>query len=44
MREMADAMVASGLKGKGYEYINLDAGAWSPNRTAGGEMQPDRAK
>jgi hypothetical protein len=23
MREMADAMVASGLKGKGYEYINL---------------------
>ena len=26
VREMADAMVASGLKDKGYEYINLSEG------------------
>ena len=26
MREMADAMVASGLKQKGYEFINLSEG------------------
>jgi hypothetical protein len=26
------------------EYINLDAGVWSPNRTASGDMQPDPTK
>lgn len=37
-------MVSSGLRDAGYEYINLDAGAWSPNRTESGDMQPDPAK
>ena len=41
---IAGAIASSGLRDLGYEYINLDAGAWSPNRTAGGEMQPDPAK
>ena len=42
--EIAAALVSSGLRDAGYEYINLDAGVWSPNRTAGGAMQPDPAK
>jgi alpha-galactosidase len=41
---IAGAIASTGLRELGYEYINLDAGAWSPNRTAGGEMQPDPAK
>ena len=36
--------VDSGLRDAGFEYINLDAGVWSPNRTASGEMQADPAK
>ena len=42
--EIAAALVSSGLRDAGYEYINLDAGVWSPNRTAGGVMQPDPTK
>ena len=41
---IAGAIASTGLRELGYEYINLDAGAWSPNHTAGGEMQPDPAK
>jgi alpha-galactosidase len=42
--QIASAIVSSGLRDVGYEYVNLDAGVWSPNRTASGEMQPDPAK
>ena len=42
--DIAAALVSSGLRDAGYEYINLDAGVWSPNRTAGGVMQPDPTK
>lgn len=44
MAQIASAIVSSGLRDAGYEYINLDAGVWSPNRTESGEMQPDPAK
>ena len=42
--ETADAMKDNGMQAAGYEYINLDAGVWSPNRTESGEIQPDPAK
>ena len=44
MLQIASAIVSSGLRDVGYEYVNLDAGVWSPNRTASGELQPDPAK
>ena len=40
IRQMADAMVASGMKDAGYEYINIDD-CWHGKRDADGNIQPD---
>jgi len=44
IRSMADAMVASGMKGAGYEYIIVDAGWKAKGRDAGGRLQADQDK
>jgi alpha-galactosidase len=43
IREMADAMVASGMKAAGYQYVNIDD-CWQVGRAAGGAIvaDPDR--
>jgi alpha-galactosidase len=40
IREVADAMVATGLKDAGYQYVNLDD-CWHGKRDADGMIQPD---
>jgi len=40
IREMADAMVASGMKDAGYQYIVIDD-CWQVSRDAGGNIVPD---
>ena len=40
IREIADAMVASGLRDAGYVYVNIDDG-WQGTRTADGEIRPN---
>ncbi len=40
IREMADAMVESGMKDAGYEYINIDD-CWHGERDPQGNIQPD---
>jgi alpha-galactosidase len=39
IREMADAMVTSGMRDAGYVYLNLDDG-WQGKRDANGVLQP----
>lgn len=40
IRQMADAMVASGMKDAGYEYVNIDD-CWHGTRDAAGNIRPD---
>jgi alpha-galactosidase len=40
VREIADAMVASGMKDAGYQYINIDDG-WQGKRDEKGVLQPN---
>jgi len=40
IREVADAMVVTGLKDAGYQYVNLDD-CWHGKRDADGLIQPD---
>ena len=40
IRETADAMVSSGLKDAGYEYVNIDD-CWQGERDSQGFIQPD---
>lgn len=40
VREIADAMVASGMRDAGYLYINIDDG-WQGRRDANGVLQPN---
>jgi alpha-galactosidase len=40
VREIADAMVASGMKDAGYQFINIDDG-WQGTRDAKGVLQPN---
>jgi alpha-galactosidase len=40
IRETAQAMVASGMKAAGYEYVNIDD-CWHGERDANGFIQPD---
>ena len=40
IRQTADAMVASGMKDAGYEYINIDD-TWQGERDSQGFIQPD---
>jgi alpha-galactosidase len=42
--ELADALVSTGLRAAGYEYLNLDAGVWLHARDAAGNLQADPAK
>ncbi len=43
IREMADAMVATGMKEAGYEYINLDD-CWHGERDSLGFIQPNKQR
>jgi hypothetical protein len=40
IREQADAMVSSGLKAAGYQYVNVDD-CWEGKRDANGNIQPN---
>src|SRR4051812_37265465 len=40
IRETADAMVKTGLKDAGYQYVNIDD-CWQGERDADGNIQPD---
>jgi alpha-galactosidase len=40
IREIADAMVATGLRDAGYVYVNIDDG-WQGTRSATGEIRPN---
>lgn len=44
VRETIDAMVSSGMRDAGYQYVNLDAGWAAPSRDADGRLvaDPDR--
>lgn len=44
IEEIADAMVSSGLAGKGYEYINIDDCWQAPSRDSNGRLVPDPQK
>jgi alpha-galactosidase len=41
IRETADAMVSSGMKAAGYEYVNIDDCWMAPQRDADGRLQAD---
>jgi alpha-galactosidase len=41
IRETIDAMVSSGMRAAGYNYVNLDAGWAAPERNSAGELVPD---
>lgn len=41
VREMADALVSSGLRDAGYDYINIDDG-WQGHRDANGVLHPNK--
>ncbi len=43
VREMADAMVSSGMKDAGYEYINIDD-CWQGERDSLGFIHPDKIR
>jgi alpha-galactosidase len=40
VREVADALVSSGMRDAGYVYVNIDDG-WQGKRDANGELQPN---
>ncbi len=44
IKAQADAMVSSGMKDAGYEYINLDAGWWLGTRDSQGNITVDQSK
>ena len=41
VRQIADAMVASGMKDAGYQYVNIDD-TWESNRDANGNIVPNK--
>jgi alpha-galactosidase len=41
IRETADAMVSTGMKAAGYEYVNIDDCWMAPTRDAAGRLQAD---
>ena len=43
IREMADAMVSSGLQAAGYQYVNIDD-CWQVSRDAQGNIVADPAR
>jgi alpha-galactosidase len=44
VQAQARALVSSGMRAAGYEYVNLDGGWDLPQRDAAGQLQPDPAK
>ncbi|MEV6640332.1 NPCBM/NEW2 domain-containing protein [Amycolatopsis sp. NPDC051371] len=44
IRETADAMVSSGLKAAGYQYVNIDDCWAEQNRTADGKLEASHAR
>ncbi|MER6664036.1 NPCBM/NEW2 domain-containing protein [Amycolatopsis japonica] len=44
IRETADAMVSSGMKAAGYQYVNIDDCWAEKNRTADGKYAPHRTR
>ena len=42
--DTADALVATGLRDLGYEYVNIDAGSMNHTRGPDGRLQEDRKK
>ena len=43
IKEQADAMVSSGLKDAGYQYVNIDEGWWQGTRDGAGNITVDSA-
>jgi len=41
IKAQADAMVSSGLKGAGYQYVNIDEGWWQGTRDGSGNITVD---
>ena len=44
IKAQADAMVSSGLKDAGYQYVNIDEGWWQGTRDASGNITVDTAE
>ncbi|MDH2430785.1 lectin [Sphaerisporangium sp. TRM90804] len=44
IKAQADAMVSSGMKDAGYEYVNIDEGWWQGTRDAAGNITVDTAE
>ena len=44
IKAQADAMVSSGLKAAGYQYVNIDEGWWQGTRDASGNITVDTAE
>ncbi|WP_233223625.1 ricin-type beta-trefoil lectin domain protein [Amycolatopsis sp. CA-128772] len=44
IEQQADAMVSSGMKDAGYEYVNIDDGWWTGSRDSGGNITVDTTK
>ncbi|MEO5998189.1 MAG: NPCBM/NEW2 domain-containing protein [Chitinophagaceae bacterium] len=44
IKEIADAMVSSGMRDAGYKYLVIDDGWMAAERNSKGELVPDRAK
>ena len=44
IKQQTDALVASGMKDAGYEYVNIDEGWWKGTRDAGGNITIDTAQ
>jgi hypothetical protein len=44
LKAQTDALVASGLRGAGYQYVNIDEGWWQGTRDAAGTITVDTAE
>ncbi len=44
VKQMADAMVSSGMKDAGYEYVVIDDCWFNPNRDSSGNIQPNTSR
>src|SRR5947209_174271 len=44
IEQQADALVSSGMKDAGYEYVNIDDGWWTGSRDGSGNITVDTAK
>ena len=44
IKQQADAMVSSGLKAAGYQYVNIDEGWWQGTRDGSGNITIDTAE